>query len=191
MVDGRWNSGADSHLKTIYHPPSTINPFHYQPFFGKKTNQWKSPPPVLLLFSNCTKIMNAILLQATNLVSNTHSSKDYLPIGIQLIFAGAFVALVLGATHLLGPKRNTDEKLQNFESGIEAVGNARQPMAIKYFLVAILFVLFDVEVIFFYPYAVNFKELGWNGFAEVLLFVTFFLIGFVYIIKKGALQWED
>ena len=64
-------------------------------------------------------------------------------------------------------------------------------MAIKYFLVAILFVLFDVEVIFFYPYAVNFKELGWSGFAEVLLFVTFFLIGFVYIIKKGALQWED
>jgi NADH-quinone oxidoreductase subunit A len=135
--------------------------------------------------------MNSILLQATNLVSNTNSSRDYLPIGIQLIFAGAFVFLVLWVTHLLGPKRNTDEKLQNFESGIESVGNARQPMAIKYFLVAILFVLFDVEVIFFYPYAVNFRELGWSGFAEVLLFVTFFLVGFVYIIKKGALQWED
>jgi NADH-quinone oxidoreductase subunit A len=64
-------------------------------------------------------------------------------------------------------------------------------MAIKYFLIAILFVLFDVEVIFFYPYAVNFRALGWAGFAEVLLFVFFFLIGFVYIIKKGALQWED
>jgi NADH-quinone oxidoreductase subunit A len=136
-------------------------------------------------------IMNSILLQAANLVSGTNSSKDYLPIGIQLIFAGAFVFLVLGVTHLLGPKRKTAEKLQNFESGIESVGNARQPMAIKYFLVAILFVLFDVEVIFFYPYAVNFKELGWSGFAEVLLFVTFFLVGFVYIIKKGALQWED
>ena len=58
-------------------------------------------------------------------------------------------------------------------------------MAIKYFLIAILFVLFDVEVIFFYPYAVNFRALGWAGFAEVLLFVAFFLIGFVYIIKKG------
>ena len=64
-------------------------------------------------------------------------------------------------------------------------------MAIKYFLTAILFVLFDVEVIFFYPYAVNFKELGWNGFWAVLLFVSFFLCGFIYIIKKGALKWED
>ena len=98
---------------------------------------------------------------------------------------------MLGATHLLGPKRKTAEKLQNFESGIDAVGNARRPMAIKYFLVAILFVLFDVEVIFFYPYAVNFRELGWAGFSEVLLFVGFFLAGFLYIIKKGALNWED
>jgi NADH-quinone oxidoreductase subunit A len=101
------------------------------------------------------------------------------------------VALVLGVTHLLGPLRKTADKLQNFESGIESVGNARQPMAIKYFLVAILFVLFDVEVIFFYPYAVNFRELGWAGFSAVLLFVAFFLVGFIYIIKKGALNWED
>ena len=98
---------------------------------------------------------------------------------------------VLGVTHLLGPSRKTSDKLQNFESGIEAVGNARQPMAIKYFLVAILFVLFDVEVIFFYPYAVNFRLLGWAGFSAVLLFVAFFLVGFIYIIKKGALNWED
>jgi NADH-quinone oxidoreductase subunit A len=125
------------------------------------------------------------------MVSNSSSASDYLPIVIQLLFAGAFVFLVLGVTHLLGPKRKTEEKLKNFESGIESVGNARQPMAIKYFLIAILFVLFDVEVIFFYPYAVNFRALGWYGFGEVLLFVFFFLIGFVYIVKKGALQWED
>jgi NADH-quinone oxidoreductase subunit A len=135
--------------------------------------------------------MTSFFLQSTNLVSNSSSTSDYLPILIQLLLAGAFVFLVLGVTHLLGPKRKTDEKLKNFESGIESVGNARQPMAIKYFLIAILFVLFDVEVIFFYPYAVNFRALGWYGFAEVLLFVFFFLIGFVYIVKKGALQWED
>lgn len=135
--------------------------------------------------------MTHFLLQSTALVSKANSASDYLPIAIQLIFAGAFVFLVLGVTHLLGPKRSTEEKLKNFESGIESVGNARQPMAIKYFLIAILFVLFDVEVIFFYPYAVNFRELGWGGFAEVLLFVAFFLVGFIYIIKKGALQWED
>lgn len=81
--------------------------------------------------------------------------------------------------------------MQNFESGIEIKGNARQPFAIKYFLVAILFVLFDVEVIFFYPYAVNFRELGWEGFIAVTLFVSLFLSGFIYITKKGALKWED
>ena len=98
---------------------------------------------------------------------------------------------MMGLTHFIGPKRNTADKLENFESGIEAVGNARQPMAVKYFLVAILFVLFDVEVIFFYPYAVNFRELGWSGFVELGLFVALFLAGFYYIIKKGALNWED
>jgi NADH-quinone oxidoreductase subunit A len=135
--------------------------------------------------------MALFFLQSANGVSNMNNASDYLPIAIQLLFAAAFVFLVLGVTHLLGPKRNTEEKLKNFESGIASVGNARQPMAIKYFLIAILFVLFDVEVIFFYPYAVNFRELKWAGFGEVMLFVAFFLIGFVYIIKKGALQWED
>ncbi|ULQ58356.1 NADH-quinone oxidoreductase subunit A [Flavihumibacter rivuli] len=133
--------------------------------------------------------MNLFLLQAATSASN--SASNYLPIALQLLFAIGFVALTLGLTHLLGPSRKTADKLENFESGIEAVGNARQPVAIKYFLVAILFVLFDVEVIFFYPYAVNFRELGWNGFLAVLMFVGFFLCGFFYILKKGALNWED
>lgn len=124
-------------------------------------------------------------------INDASSSANYLPIGIQFIFAIVFVGLMMGFTHLLGPKRKTEDKLQNFESGIESVGNARQPMAVKYFLVAILFVLFDVEVIFFYPYAVNFRQLGWEGFAALGMFVAFFLAGFYYIIKKGALQWED
>jgi NADH-quinone oxidoreductase subunit A len=132
--------------------------------------------------------MNLILLQAA---SNANSAANYFPIGMQLLFAGIFVAVTLGATHLLGPKRKTADKLETFTSGIETHGDARQPMAIKYFLVAILFVLFDVEVIFFYPYAVNFKGLGWDGFLAVLMFVGFFLCGFIYIIKKGALTWED
>ena len=137
--------------------------------------------------------MDISLLQANTLSteSNLNNSFSYFPIGVQFVFALGFVGLVLGVTHLLGPRRKTAEKSQNFESGIDAVGNARQPMAIKYFLVAILFVLFDVEVIFFYPYAVNFRLLGWAGFSEVLLFVFFFLAGFLYIIKKGALTWED
>lgn len=128
-------------------------------------------------------------LQQVN-TANT-SPGSYLPIGLQLLFAIGFVAVMMGVTHLLGPKRRTTDKLQNFESGIEIQGNARQPMAIKYFLVAILFVLFDVEVIFFYPYAVNFRQLGWDGFMAVIMFVGLFLCGFLYIIKKGALKWED
>ena len=137
--------------------------------------------------------MDIFLLQANpvSVAVDANSSSSYLPIGIQFLFAIGFVALVLGVTHLLGPKRKTLDKLKNFESGIESVGNARQPMAVKYFLVAILFVLFDVEVIFFYPYAINFRALGWEGFSAVLLFVAFFLAGFIYIIKKGALTWED
>jgi NADH-quinone oxidoreductase subunit A len=125
------------------------------------------------------------------LLDSSASPAQYLPIAIQLLFGIGLVASMLGASHFLGPKRNTSDKLDTFESGIEQIGNARQPMAVKYFLVAILFVLFDVEVIFFYPYAVNFRELGWMGFLEVMMFVAFFLAGFYYIIKKGALNWED
>lgn len=124
-------------------------------------------------------------------IGDVNSSANYLPIGIQFFFAILFIGLMMGLTHWMGPKRKTQDKLENFESGIEAVGNARQPMAVKYFLVAILFVLFDVEVIFFYPYAVNFRALGWEGFGAVAMFVGFFLAGFYYIIKKGALHWED
>lgn len=123
--------------------------------------------------------------------SASNSAANYFPIGVQLIFAAGFVATMIGVSAWVGPKRRTSDKLENFASGIETHGNARQPMAIKYFLVAILFVLFDVEVIFFYPYAVNFRDLGWNGFGAVLMFVAFFLVGFIYIIKKGALTWED
>lgn len=123
--------------------------------------------------------------------TNLDTSGSYLPIGLQLLFAAGMIVTLMGVTHLLGPKRRTADKLQNFASGIESHGEARQPIAIKYFLTAILFVLFDVEVIFFYPYAVNFRELGWNGFYAVLLFVAFFLCGFIYIIRRGALKWED
>ena len=135
--------------------------------------------------------MTWFLLQANVPVLAANNTASYLPIAIQLIFAVLFIGVMMGVTHWLGPKRKTSDKLENFSSGIESHGDARQPMAIKYFLVAILFVLFDVEVIFFYPYAVNFRELDWEGFFAVLMFVAFFLAGFFYIIKKGALKWED
>jgi len=131
------------------------------------------------------------LLQVSASGQHPDSSFWYFPVGLQLLFALLFVGVMMVVTHWLGPRRNTSDKLETFTSGIKTHGDARQPMAIKYFLVAILFVLFDVEVIFFYPYAVIFRELGWNGFLAVLMFVGFFLAGFIYIIKKGALNWED
>jgi len=133
------------------------------------------------------------LLQAdfTKSVTDINSAGSYLPVALQVLMVVGLIGLLMFVTHLLGPKRSTTDKLQNFTSGIESHGEARQPMAIKYFLVAILFVLFDVEVIFFYPYAVIFRDLGWSGFWAVFMFVAFFLCGFIYIVKKGALKWEE
>jgi NADH-quinone oxidoreductase subunit A len=131
------------------------------------------------------------LMQLIGSANEVNNAANYLPIALQILFAGGFVAFMILVSSLLGPKRKTDDKLATFTSGIPTHGDARSPMAIKYFLIAILFVLFDVEVIFFYPYAVNFKSLGWSGLLEVVLFVGFFLVGFIYIIKKGALKWED
>ncbi len=115
---------------------------------------------------------------------------SYIPILIQIGVAVGFVALTLGLSHLLGPNRKTVQKNESFECGIESQGNARIPVSIKYFLTAILFVLFDVEVIFFYPYAVNFKEMGMEGFLAVVTFVGIFLAGFIYVWKRGGLEWE-
>ena len=114
----------------------------------------------------------------------------YFPILMVLAVALSFVVVTLLATHFLGPKRKTQVKDEAFECGIESIGDARSPISIKYFLVAILFVLFDVEVIFMYPWAVNFKELGVKGLLEMFTFMAVLFVGLMYIFKKGALKWE-
>ena len=122
---------------------------------------------------------------------------DYLPIIVQLGAALAFIGATMAATHWLGPKRHSKLKDEAFECGIESIGDARTPISVKYFLVAILFVLFDVEIIFMYPWAVNF--MGWvksssgiavDMFLEMLVFMGLLLAGFIYVIKKGVLTWE-
>lgn len=123
---------------------------------------------------------------------NTATSPlDYLPILLMFLVAMGFVVTTMVATHLLGPKRKTKIKLDSFECGIEAQGNARVPFAVKYFLVAILFVLFDVEVIFMYPWAVNYRELGMKGVIEVFSFIGLLLVGFYYMMSKKAIKWEE
>ncbi|KDN56651.1 NADH-quinone oxidoreductase subunit A [Flavobacterium seoulense] len=115
---------------------------------------------------------------------------DYLPILMQALLAIGFVVATIIISGKLGPKRNSAIKDKNFECGIESVGNARIPFSVKYFLVAILFVLFDIEVIFLYPWAINFKELGMEGMIKMVVFMSLLLVGFFYIIKKKALKWE-
>ncbi|MFD2514657.1 NADH-quinone oxidoreductase subunit A [Pontibacter locisalis] len=115
---------------------------------------------------------------------------DYLPIIIQFAAALGFVIFALVATHLLGPKRKSEVKGAAWESGIESVGDARTPISYKYFMTAILFVLFDVEIIFMYPWAVNFREFGVDGFLQMFVFMGMLLAGFFYVIKKGILKWE-
>jgi len=122
---------------------------------------------------------------------NTGSPVDYLPIFIMFTIAVGFAVVSLFATHKLGPLRKTKVKLESFECGIETQGNARVPFSIKYFLVAILFVLFDIEVVFMYPWAANFRELGILGVIEVFSFIALLLVGFYYMLAKNALKWED
>lgn len=124
-------------------------------------------------------------------MGSTDTPTDYLPIVLMFLVALGFVVTTMVATHLLGPKRKTKIKLDSFECGIESHGNARLPFSIKYFLVAILFVLFDVEVIFMYPWAVNYRELGMLGVIEVFTFVALLLVGFYYMLSKKALKWEE
>lgn len=115
---------------------------------------------------------------------------DFLPIVIQFAAALGFVIFAMVVTHLIGPKRHSKVKDASWECGIESKGDARAPISIKYFLIAILFVLFDVEVIFLYPWAVNFKYLGMDGFVWMLVFMGLLLTGFFYVLKKGVLKWE-
>ena len=125
-----------------------------------------------------------LLLQAIS------SPADYLPIVMQTLIAVGFVGFALSAAAWLGPKIRGKHKDENFECGIEQQGNARTPFSVKYLLIAILFVLFDVEIIFLYPWAVNFKELGAIGFVEMVVFVTFVLAGLYYVLRQGVMKIE-
>lgn len=122
--------------------------------------------------------------------TTTYLPSDYIPIFVQLGLALGFIITTMLVTHNIGPRRNSQKKDDPFECGIPAQGDARAPISIKYFLIAILFVLFDVEVIFLYPWAVNFLKLGTAGFIQMILFMGLLLAGFYYVLKKGILNWE-
>jgi NADH-quinone oxidoreductase subunit A len=115
----------------------------------------------------------------------------YLPLAVVLLLAGGMAMLIPQITTRLGPRRPSAIKSTSFEAGSESTGPARQRFAVKFYVVALLFIVFDVEAVFLYPWAVNFQALGWFGYIEMLIFAATLVVGLIYIWKKGALDWES
>lgn len=115
---------------------------------------------------------------------------EYLPTLLFLIVATGIGAALLVIGNLLGPKRPTSEKLSAYECGFDAFEDARMQFDVRYYLIAIQFIIFDLEIIFIVPWATVFRELGLLGLVEMGLFAGMLLLGFIYVWKKGALEWE-
>ncbi len=115
---------------------------------------------------------------------------DYLPIAVLFVLSTILAFLVVGIGHLFGPRRPTPRKSAPYESGMRPLGPAMRRMPVRFYLVAVLFILFDIEIIFFLPWAVVFRELKLFGFVEMLVFVAVLLVGYVWVWKRGALEWE-
>jgi NADH-quinone oxidoreductase subunit A len=114
----------------------------------------------------------------------------YVPI-VMMLAAAVALGLILMVLHwVLGPHRPNEEKNSTYESGMTPIRTARERFSVKYYMVAVLFILFDIEVIFLYPWAVNFRSLGLFGYIEMILFIVILLIGYYYILKRGALKWD-
>lgn len=115
---------------------------------------------------------------------------NYLPILIFILIALAFGLGTILLGYLVRPRRPYAEKLSPYESGVEPFSDARIPFPIRYYIIAMLFVLFDIEAVFLYPWAVVFKKLGLFGLVEMIIFMVILLIGYLYAWKKGALEWD-
>ncbi len=115
----------------------------------------------------------------------------YLPVAVVLLIAGGMAGVIPLLAGALGPKSTSQVKSEAFEGGNAPMGSARQRFAVKFYVVALLFIVFDVEAVFLYPWAVNFKALGWFGYATMLVFASTLVAALAYIWKKGALDWES
>jgi len=115
---------------------------------------------------------------------------DYLPILIMILVAAAFAVIALVVPFYLGPRNPTDVKSDTYESGKLPYGDARRQVPVHYYMVAMLFMMFDIEVVFLYPWAVVFKQLKLFGLIEMGVFVAILLLGFIFVWKKGALEWD-
>jgi NADH-quinone oxidoreductase subunit A len=127
---------------------------------------------------------------------NGFNLKDYLPILLMFIVAGGFAVGNVLLSQLVGQRKSTRTKLMPYECGKDPVGSARERFSVKFYLIAMIFILFDIEVIFLIPWAVIFKSFMQGGYAtlvyvEMMLFVVLLLVGYVYVVKKGAFDWGE
>jgi NADH-quinone oxidoreductase subunit A len=114
---------------------------------------------------------------------------EYLPILILIVIAAVFAVIALAMPALFGPKRTTQARLEPYESGMLPYSDARRRFPVQYYVVAMLFILFDIEVIFLYPWAVIMRQLKLFGLIQMAIFLLILIVGFVYVWRKGALEW--
>ena len=115
---------------------------------------------------------------------------EYVAIGL-MVFLSTLVALIaIGLGTIFGPKKESAAKAMPYESGMVPIGEGTRRMPIRFYLIAVLFILFDIEVVFFLPWAIVFRQLGLFGLIEMMIFIVILLVGYVYAWKKGALEWE-
>ncbi len=115
---------------------------------------------------------------------------EYLPIAVLLVISTLLAVVVVVIGHLFGPRRPTQRKSAPYESGMTPFGPGTRRMPVRFYLIAVLFILFDIEVVFFLPWAIVFRSLGVFGLIEMVIFVLILLVGYIYAWKKGALEWE-
>ena len=115
--------------------------------------------------------------------------QGWLSILIMIALGAGFALISVLLSSVLGPRKPSPEKSAPYECGMPAVGDARERQSVKFYLVAMIFLLFDIEVAFLYPWAVALRDLGWPGFVQIVTFFLILLVGFVYVWRKGALDW--
>jgi NADH-quinone oxidoreductase subunit A len=115
---------------------------------------------------------------------------EYVAIGLMVVLSTAVALIAIGLGTIFGPRKESAAKSMPYESGMNPYGEGTRRMPIRFYLIAVLFILFDIEVVFFLPWAITFRQLGLFGLAEMAIFIVILLVGYVYAWKKGALEWE-
>jgi NADH-quinone oxidoreductase subunit A len=116
--------------------------------------------------------------------------ENYTPIVLLLIVSAGFAVIMANLSKLVGPRKPNREKLTTYESGMVPVGSTKERVSIKYYVVGMLFIIFDIEIVFLYPWAVSFEKIGAFALWEMLLFIALLFVGYLYALKKGAFEWD-